>query len=697
MPPFSCPDSGLPIPADRRFEYVSPKGTYRLFGAVLRDSVVWICPQGASRLQHIQEAFGLLDGLIERLISPSAPFVLVNDIGDLKSISIKARLFLVKWAKRQHRLTGVILCRIPLSFRFSIKLGSRARIFPFELRETSDYRVAVRMALSMLEGVIGTSAGPGDIPQSEKAQWLLRGEVESSLKDLVDFVGSIALEGVYITSAPPEVKPYHPLFPLYETILTKQDEFNRLLMEQEALRERLRSREAELISRNQALEKINTTLGILLEKRDRDRHRTQKRVKDRVTEVIIPPLNLLRRQLLDSRQQLLMEAIETALDNPLSPLTLRLRQLENGMTGKETIVAFLVRHGWKSRRIAELLGLSPRTIETHRKQIRRKLELEPRKGGLQRRLREIENSSANSTSGIFETAANDDPSERSSEDIHIAEDSSLSASFPSSQYARARPSSDTSFATASPVQPAVSSGGHPDSNTIARLPVTPDRQTTVLPRYGDLLEDMWKLIEALQGSVDVFFEQMTTIKPEHPLRPVYEALLVLRMDMDQLFRESQRVFRSLAAGQQALIRQASRLEAMNQHLMALLESRRRDKERLEEFLQWNIALVAEPLIRAFEQTDLEPETAAGLAFLRKCVSKLNDPFKSRFSILACRLSEQEIEVARRIREGKTSRKIAEEFGVSPRTIETHRDNLRRKLGIRHEKTNLRSLLLSLEV
>lgn len=33
-------------------------------------------------------------------------------------------------------------------------------------------------------------------------------------------------------------------------------------------------------------------------------------------------------------------------------------------------------------------------------------------------------------------------------------------------------------------------------------------------------------------------------------------------------------------------------------------------------------------------------------------------------------------------DGRTSREIAEEFGISPRTVETHRESLMRKLEIR---------------
>jgi DNA-binding NarL/FixJ family response regulator len=46
------------------------------------------------------------------------------------------------------------------------------------------------------------------------------------------------------------------------------------------------------------------------------------------------------------------------------------------------------------------------------------------------------------------------------------------------------------------------------------------------------------------------------------------------------------------------------------------------------------------------------------------------------------LTPREKEVLVRVAEGRTSREIAEEFGISHRTIETHRESIMRKLGIR---------------
>lgn len=47
------------------------------------------------------------------------------------------------------------------------------------------------------------------------------------------------------------------------------------------------------------------------------------------------------------------------------------------------------------------------------------------------------------------------------------------------------------------------------------------------------------------------------------------------------------------------------------------------------------------------------------------------------------LTKREVEVLERVAAGRTSREIAEEFGISPRTIETHRESLMRKLRARN--------------
>lgn len=49
-----------------------------------------------------------------------------------------------------------------------------------------------------------------------------------------------------------------------------------------------------------------------------------------------------------------------------------------------------------------------------------------------------------------------------------------------------------------------------------------------------------------------------------------------------------------------------------------------------------------------------------------------------------------------VEQGKTSKEIAKIVNLSARTIEFHRDNIRKKMGIKNKKINLRTHLLSMQ-
>lgn len=65
-----------------------------------------------------------------------------------------------------------------------------------------------------------------------------------------------------------------------------------------------------------------------------------------------------------------------------------------------------------------------------------------------------------------------------------------------------------------------------------------------------------------------------------------------------------------------------------------------------------------------------------------------------YSENASRLSPREQTICDMIREGMSSRKIAQELGLSPETVNKHRQSIRRKLQIDHQGINLTSYLRS---
>ena len=76
-------------------------------------------------------------------------------------------------------------------------------------------------------------------------------------------------------------------------------------------------------------------------------------------------------------------------------------------------------------------------------------------------------------------------------------------------------------------------------------------------------------------------------------------------------------------------------------------------------------------------------------------SNLNEiisPFSRRLSLKYMSLTPTEIQVANLIKHGHTTKDIAQMLSVSERTVDTHRKNIRRKMGIEKKRANLRAHL-----
>lgn len=71
------------------------------------------------------------------------------------------------------------------------------------------------------------------------------------------------------------------------------------------------------------------------------------------------------------------------------------------------------------------------------------------------------------------------------------------------------------------------------------------------------------------------------------------------------------------------------------------------------------------------------------------------PFFKKQYFEESRLSRSEAKIAELVIAGKTSKEIGNNLRISDKTVETHRRNIRKKLGIKDTKIELRSYLLAL--
>ncbi len=134
--------------------------------------------------------------------------------------------------------------------------------------------------------------------------------------------------------------------------------------------------------RTRRIEKTNTALEILLKKREKDKSELENNMLQNAKKLIMPYIDKLLNSELDKHQQSLVNLILFNIDNIITPLVRELSSDYFNFTPSEILIANLVREGKSSNEIAELSNLSNKTIETHRKNIRKKMGITNRKANL---------------------------------------------------------------------------------------------------------------------------------------------------------------------------------------------------------------------------------------------------------------------------------------------------------------------------
>jgi len=145
-----------------------------------------------------------------------------------------------------------------------------------------------------------------------------------------------------------------------------------------------------LRERTANLEEMNTALKILLEKRENDKADLEEKVLSNIRQLIVPYLERLRNTRLDEQQGMYLAILESTLDDIVSPFSRRLSCEQLSFTPSEIKIAHLVKRGDTTKEIAHLMNLSERTIDSHRKNIRRKLRIMRKKVNLRTYLLSIQ-------------------------------------------------------------------------------------------------------------------------------------------------------------------------------------------------------------------------------------------------------------------------------------------------------------------
>ena len=179
-------------------------------------------------------------------------------------------------------------------------------------------------------------------------------------------------------------------------------------------------------------------------------------------------------------------------------------------------------------------------------------------------------------------------------------------------------------------------------------------------------------------------------------RPIFDEKGVFRGSFAAVTDISnlKRTEKSLKEREKELKVKTVNLEEMNAALRVLLRRMEEDRRELEDKVRLNIQQMIQPYLGKLKAAGLTDRQRKHLETLQANLQEILSPFTHNLLFDHPRLTPSELQIANLLRQGKSSKEIADELSLSARTVETHRRNMRNKLGIKDKKTNLRSYLLT---
>ncbi len=142
--------------------------------------------------------------------------------------------------------------------------------------------------------------------------------------------------------------------------------------------------------------------------------------------------------------------------------------------------------------------------------------------------------------------------------------------------------------------------------------------------------------------------------------------------------------------------QSVRLQEVNAALKVLLKQRDADKLELEEKVFMNVNQLIIPYLEELKRRKLDVKQKAYVEILESNLNEIVSPLARSLSSKLLRLSHTELEVANLVHQGKTTKQIAQTMNLAESTIDFHRNNIRRKLGVKNKKIGLQPYLSSLK-
>lgn len=199
------------------------------------------------------------------------------------------------------------------------------------------------------------------------------------------------------------------------------------------------------------------------------------------------------------------------------------------------------------------------------------------------------------------------------------------------------------------------------------------------------------VVEAAPFGDGLFFSLSVTSLSAVSLASAGE-YLVLLTNITPLVRQREQLEEAVARHIQAQLQEKQRLEEMNITLRTVLSSIHSERDRRCEELSDHLRHFLLPALRQLTREQEPASRQAVIDIIRQDVEQvlenvLHDE-RSPAETGLRKLTLTELKICRLIQAGHSSKEIAALLHISPETVQTHRKNIRRKLGVRGRDAQL---------
>jgi PAS domain S-box-containing protein len=184
----------------------------------------------------------------------------------------------------------------------------------------------------------------------------------------------------------------------------------------------------------------------------------------------------------------------------------------------------------------------------------------------------------------------------------------------------------------------------------------------------------------------------------HPTE--YQAVgrdITVRMGIEDTLRKSNRALeQQREVNNRDLLEKSAQLAELETTLKVILRYQEADRDSVQQSVISNVQGLILPFVERIRQCLSDPSALAYLEVVETGLADIVSPFMRRMASTFANLTPAEIRVSHFIKQGLTTKEIADLLNLSTRTIEAYRNSIRKKMGIANRKVNLRSYLQPFE-